>query len=401
MGFPLALRLVRLWSGLPDVVARRGSALSLPADVDDERPTVIVVPGERSRLPLLCPILQRLGDPDDGLRVVIAGGFGVALPECAERVISPGQSAARIRQLLQTLKPIAVIVVGNPFVPVWLAAADDGDVPVIAIDVQPARNAWTFWWLARASSRQLLSRYSLMMTPDQKTADGLVALGAERSNLVVTGPLSELVRPPQYRPDEREAIKAGLGARPVWCAVDLPDEEIGMVLQAMDRAARGAHRLMLVVMPRNPAQLANILAAVTAAGHQATVRSDGEDPDTETSVYIADIFEEQGLWFSLANVAYLGGTLSPIGAARSPMQPASLGCAVVHGENYGDFGASFALLQSAGASRQVATWSELGDAIDALSVPDQQAKLAAKAWQISTSSADIAEQLHASLEKYQ
>ena len=401
MAFPLALRVLRLWSGLPDLISRRGNALALPRAEDDDRPSVLVIPRERRRIPMLCPVLERLGDPDDGFRVVIAGGFGIPLPDCAERVINPGQSTARTEELIAALRPIAVIVVGDPFVPTVIGVAGDAGIPLMAVDVRSQNNGWPFWWLARGSARHLLSQYELMMTPERKTAARLVKLGAKRSDVVVTDPLSELVRPPKYRPEEREAIKTGLGARPVWCAVDLPDDEIALVLQAMDRAARGAHRLMLVVMPRNPAQLSVILDAVTAAGHHATVRSDGDDPDTETSVYIADIFEEQGLWFSLANVAYLGGSFSSIGAARSPMEPASLGCAVVHGPNYGAFGPSFAVLQAAGASRQVSTWSELGDAIDLLSIPDQQAKLAAKAWQIATSTADIAERLHAAVQKHE
>ena len=399
MAFALALQVVRLLSQLPEIGLRRRDVLALPRADDDDRPSLLIIPRERDRILMLRPILERLSDQDDGYRLVMTGGFGLGLPDLVHRTFMPGLSAARNRALLAALKPIAIVVVGNPFLPVMIDAAQQAKISLIAIDIRAGQQGWPFWKLMRHSATQLLQAYSQLMTPDLFTEKRLKRLGARASRIERTGPLAELIEPPAYRPEERLALKEGLGARPVWCAVDVPDEECDLVLQAFDRAARRAHRLLLVIMPRNPARLEGILAAVHAAGLQSLVRSDGDDPDVDTSVYIADIWEEHGLWFSLANVAYLGGSISPLGAARSPMEPASLGCAVVHGPNYGSHTNSFVTLQDAGASAQVTTWSELGDAIDTLSTPAAQADLVIRAWQIATSTADVAERLHAAIRR--
>jgi 3-deoxy-D-manno-octulosonic-acid transferase len=303
--------------------------------------------------------------------------------------------------LLTKLKPLAVVVIGDPFMPVLTANARDLDIPLIAVDVEAPPGGWRLWRLIRGSATEVLRSYVRLMTPDGPTYRRLRRMGAGESRVEKTGPLADLIRPPRYRPEERLSIKQGLGARPVWCAVDVPDDEIELVMQALDRAVRRAHRLLLVIMPRNPDRLEAVLAAVKAAGHEPLVRSEGDDPDPETSVYIADIWEEHGLWFSLSGVTFLGGTIGPLGAARSPMEPATLGSAVVHGANFGTFGASFRHLTEAGASRQVSTWAELGDAVETLSVPDVQAALAARAWQLATSAADVGERLHALIRRFE
>jgi 3-deoxy-D-manno-octulosonic-acid transferase len=394
MGFPLVLRLVRLWSRLPMSLAGRGGTLALPAPSDDDRDAVLIYLRDRRNPHLLTPVIERLADEDDGYRVVVAGGLGLGLPLSAERVTDPGGSAARHAALLKALKPVAAIILGDPFAIAAVDTATDLEVPLIVANVTLGASHRRFARLIRSSAQAQMQAYQHILTSDAQTYLWLRRLGISERVVERTGPLAELRKPPSYRPEERDALKMGLGARPVWCAVDVPDEELALVLQAMDLAARIAHRLLLVIMPRNPDRLDAVIEATKAAGHEPLIRSEGDDPDTETSVYIADIWEEQGLWFSLANVCYLGGTVNGPGAARSPMEPAALGCAVIHGAQSGAHSESFAMLLGAKASRLVTSAAELGEDVATLSSPDKQASMAAKAWQIETSTADIAERLH-------
>jgi 3-deoxy-D-manno-octulosonic-acid transferase len=401
MAYPLALRALELWSRFPELRLGGSTALALPPPDADDRPAVLVFVRDRKRIAAARPVLERLIDLDDGWQLVVAGGFGLDLPEAAARIVSPGRSATRMRKLLATLKPIAIVVIGDPFMPVLTAGARELGIPLIAIDIDSPPRGWRLWRLMRGSATEILRTYDRLLTPDGLTYRRMRRMGAGESRVEKTGPLAALIKPPRYRPEERLSIKQGLGARPVWCAVDVPDDEIEMVMQALDRAVRRAHRLLLVIMPRNPDRLEAVLAAVKAAGHEPLVRSEGDDPDPETSVYIADIWEEHGLWFSLSGVTYLGGTIGNQGAARSPMEPATLGSAVVHGPNYGAHGESFLHLTDAGASRQITNWGELGDAVESLSVPDVQAALAARAWQLATSAADVGERLHALIRRFE
>jgi 3-deoxy-D-manno-octulosonic-acid transferase len=401
MAYPLALRALEVWSRLPDFHLGHPTALALPPPDEDDRPAVLVIARDRKRVAMARPVLERLADLDDGWHLVVAGGFGLDLPETAARIVSPGSSARRVRQLLDALEPVAIVVIGDPFLPVLVAGARDFGIPMIAIDVVSPPHGWRVWRLMRGSATEILRAYERLFTPDGLTYRRLRRMGAGDSRVEKTGPLADLIRPPRYRPEERLSIKQGLGARPVWCAVDVPDDEIELVMQALDHAARRAHRMLLVIMPRNPDRLEAVLAAVKAAGHEPLVRSEGDDPDPETSVYIADIWEEHGLWFSLSGVTYLGGTIGAQGAARSPMEPATLGSAVVHGPNHGSHSESFQHLIEAGASRQVTNWGELGDAVESLSVPDVQAALAARAWQLATSAADVGERLHALIRRFE
>ena len=76
----------------------------------------------------------------------------------------------------------------------------------------------------------------------------------------------------------------------------------------------------------SPSCLRLVIAAVMEAGEGWTVAQRGldQEPDTETEVYLPDSAAEYGVWYRLAPVCYMGGSLLGEGCARSPMEAAAV-----------------------------------------------------------------------------
>ena len=87
---------------------------------------------------------------------------------------------------------------------------------------------------------------------------------------------------------------------------------------------------------------------VGAAGLALGRRSRGEDIGAATDVYLADTIGEMGLWYRLATIAFLGGSMVPRGG-QNPIEPAKLGVAIVHGTHVGNFREVYEALSAAGA----------------------------------------------------
>src|SRR5690606_18817778 len=100
---------------------------------------------------------------------------------------------------------------------------------------------------------------------------------------------------------------------------------------------------------------------------------------------------EMGLWYRLAPVCFLGGTLLPGPglAPRHPFEPAALGSAIIHGPATQVHGAEWGQLDGASAARLVMDAAELSSAVADLSAPDQAAALAGVAWSVSTGGAAV------------
>ena len=106
-------------------------------------------------------------------------------------------------------------------------------------------------------------------------------------------------------------------------AASLPEVEEAAVIAAHRSALRMAHRLLLILVP-DRAERSDRLAAMLEAseGWQVARRSSEEEPDDETQVYIADAPSEMGLWYRLAPVTFMGGSLYGAGSQRDPFEAA-------------------------------------------------------------------------------
>ncbi|NIR60008.1 MAG: hypothetical protein GWO02_11020 [Gammaproteobacteria bacterium] len=97
-------------------------------------------------------------------------------------------------------------------------------------------------------------------------------------------------------------------------------------------------------------------------------------------MYLADTIGEMGLWYRLAQVVFVGGSLVPKGG-QNLLEPAKLGCAVLCGPHMSNFRRLSEEMSRAEAIRQVAGADELGEAVSRLlqDEPARDAMIAAAA----------------------
>src|SRR5260370_27395678 len=72
-----------------------------------------------------------------------------------------------------------------------------------------------------------------------------------------------------------------------------------------------------------------------------------------------------GLFYRLADIAFIGGSLVPVGG-HNPLEAALLGCAILHGRDMSNCAAAARELAAAGAAATVANAAELTAALDRL-----------------------------------
>ena len=108
-------------------------------------------------------------------------------------------------------------------------------------------------------------------------------------------------------------------------------------------------RLVTLIVPRHPGRGPQIAQMVTGGGMSVALRSTGALPAETTAVYVADTMGELGLCYRLAPVAFIGGSLITHGG-QNLLEPAKLGCAVVHGPDMANFAEIVAEMREAGAT---------------------------------------------------
>lgn len=265
--------------------------------------------------------------------------------------LSPWDLPAAQRRMLRTWRPSAYLFVESEIWPNRLLALEKANVPVIGASVRlSARSARRWRRINPRAAQRLLSIPALICPQDAATADALRVLGAD--GLGPTGTLKADL-PPMRVPSDAAILRAAFPrARTVLAASTHAGEE-DFALAAWRRARAAEPDLRLILAPRHPRRLSEVLQA---AGRQATVRSRGDAPG---SLYIADTLGELRFFYSLARLAFVGGSIVSMGG-HTPYEPAAEGCAIAHGPDV--FNAAEAYAALGDAAIEVTTPDALADA---------------------------------------
>jgi 3-deoxy-D-manno-octulosonic-acid transferase len=302
----------------------------------------------------------------------------------------PGTDIHAARALLDAAKPDAMLLLGTDLPAALIAAAAQRDLPMILGEARLDGPAGR-WGLRGAMQRQLLASMRAVLVTDPASHRNAIRMGADPSRVVMTGTVAEIREPLGCTEAEREGFAELLHGRHAWLAAAVPEAEEQAVLNAHRAAMRQSHRALLFLSPRDTSRIDVLAETVEAQGLLAGRRTRDEEPTDEIHVMITDGTTEMGLWYRLAPVTYMGGTLSGDDAtARHPFEPAALGSAIVHGPATSRHQTEWQQLDGAGAARLVTDADGLATAIAELTQPDLVAALASSAWTVSTGGADVA-----------
>ena len=318
------------------------------------------------------------------------------LPDLVQLIAKVPADAGAARTLIAQAAPSAIVLLDADLPRALLAAADEAGVPLTLIQSAPLSRAHDPWWRGNLS-RGALSRVSRLLVPDTASRIEALRQGIAPARIEVTGQLAPIRRVLPCNGREYEALLAQLRNRHIWLAAGIPLAEAQAVIDAHLAVLAYRHRSLLIVAPLRPLEEPALSGMIEDAGLTVARRAMDDEPTADMQVLVAEDQSELGLWYRLASVTYMGGTLAPDAgvAPRHPFEPAALGSAIIHGPEIAAHVAEWRQLGSAGAARLVDSPAALAAAASDLTAPDVAARMAQAAWGVETSGAAVANQVAA------
>jgi 3-deoxy-D-manno-octulosonic-acid transferase len=153
-------------------------------------------------------------------------------------------------------------------------------------------------------------------------------------------------------------------------------------------------------VPRHPDRGASIARMILASGLKPALRSREELPSATTDVYVGDTMGELGLFYRLAGIVFMGGSLVEHGG-QNPIEAVKLGAAIVHGPHVFNFTDVYEALDQSGGARRVddqqAVVKQLGQL---LANPDSRDAMVAASAQVVDDLGGALERTLTALEPY-
>lgn len=312
-------------------------------------------------------LVERLRASGRALTLSTTSATGRALcaqlhPGIAHR-LAPLDHPWCVDAVMRRARPRALVLVETELWPVWIAACERRGVPVVVVsgrisDRSLPRYRWLGPWLARA-----LARLSAIGARTEQDRDRFVALGAAPDRVRVTGDLK--LDPPETPRTLAPDLAAWLGDAPLVVAGSTHPGEEEALLAAQRAWEEAGQRAALVLAPRHPKRAGDVVALARRAGRRAALRSErGGAALVAGEVGVLDTIGELTALYGRAAVAYVGGTLVPVGG-HNLLEPAAAGTAAVYGGHVANVRHAAALLEAVGAGERVADAGALAAALTA------------------------------------
>jgi 3-deoxy-D-manno-octulosonic-acid transferase len=279
---------------------------------------------------------------------------------------APYDTIGSVRRFFKRMQPRIVIVIETELWPNMYAACGERGVPLVLANARISPRSMRRYQRFIGLFRRALSHGVVIAAQSEQDAERFRLLGADPDRTTVTGNLkADLVFPPGMTDAGLEFRREQVGARPVWVAASTHagEEEAALAAHAMVRAA--IPEALLLLVPRHPDRFNGVAALIESRQLAFGRRSLGEVPAPEAAVYLVDSLGELPLFYAAADVAFVGGSLVPVGG-HNLLEPAVLGIPVITGPHNFNAEDIALLLQEADALQLVENATELGAAITAL-----------------------------------
>ncbi len=316
------------------------------------------------------PLVDRLAATRPGLDVMVTTGTTTSaallagrLPERAFHQFVPIDRVAYVRRFLDHWRPGLALWVESELWPNLVCEVRRRGVPMVMLNGRMSAKSHAGWRRVPGTVATLLGGFSLCLVQDQIQGERFAALGAPAVKCV--GNLKYSAPPLPADPAALARLRATIGGRPLWLAASTHEGEEAMVARAHRRLAAEYPDLLTVIVPRHSNRGPAIAEALTAEGFRVARRAAGAAPEAATEIYLADTMGELGVFYRLAEVVFVGGSLVPHGG-HNPVEPTQLDGVVLFGPHTGNFGAVVSQLRAAEACIEVADEPALAKAVGRL-----------------------------------
>lgn len=348
------------------------------------------------------PLIGRLDQARPDCHLLVTTGtvtsaqlMATRLPPRAIHQYVPVDLPMAVESFLDHWRPDLAFLIESELWPNLVTRAAQRGTELVLINARISSASARNWRGFPSLVRAMLNNFGLILTQTPLDEERFRRLGASRlqtpGNLKFAAP----VLPGDEA--ELEKLRTVLAERTCWLAASTHPGEEEIVARSHCLLSAKVPNLLTVIVPRHPERGARIAAVLREHGLTVARRSRGEAIGLGTEVYLSDTIGELGLWYRLAPVAFVGGSLVPNGG-HNLLEPAKLGAALLCGPHTSNFADIAKEMIERGALRQVDDGEGLCKAVERLLTdPGARAPLSEAALTYANDKAQVLDQVWAAL----
>lgn len=236
----------------------------------------------------------------------------------------PVDEMAVVGRFLLHARPVMAMFIETELWATTLEVLRQKHIPSVMVNARLTPKSFDSYAKFARLSQSMMANLSLIIAQDTQSRDNFIKLGAIADKVKQAYSLKWVSQPPK----DHAPIHLN---RPVWVMASTHEGEEHLALQTHQKLLTVLPQALLILVPRHPERFDEVakLCADFGMGHHR--RSQGDDIESATQVYLADSMGELLRWYQACDVAVVGGSFVDKGG-HNPIEPASLAKPIIMGQ---------------------------------------------------------------------
>lgn len=253
--------------------------------------------------------------------------FGKAVEHC----YLPFETPNSVNNFFDATRPALALVMETEIWPNLYHTCGKRKIPLVMVSARISPQSVGRYRRLLPLFREALSHGILIAAQGEADAKRFLELGANPERTWIMGNIKfDHGVPQNLRSEGRSFREASFAKRPVWIAASTHDKEEEQVLEAHRIILETMPDAVLILVPRHPERFSTVASLLKRNQFRFAQRTRNGRVSAETEVFLADTMGELPMFYAASDVAFVGGTLVPVGG-HNLLEPGALGIPVITG----------------------------------------------------------------------
>jgi 3-deoxy-D-manno-octulosonic-acid transferase len=319
----------------------------------------------------ILPVIEDMKKEDPSLNFLIttttvssAAILQKKMPEYCIHQYVPVDVPSFVKKFMKYWAPDILFNVDSEIWPNLVLRANRTGIRMGILNARMQDKSFATWKKNMKSANRIFSSYDFAIACDDDSAEKFKYLGIR--DVRSYGNIKSGYAPKSPNKEDIDEFKKLIGNRKFFTVSSTHPsvEEEKEVFRAFEKVLEKHKDALMILAPRHINLASNVEKwAEKDFGFKVAVRSKGEKLTKDVNVYLADTMGELNLWYKLADLAFIGGSMHKTLGGHNPMEPAYLDCIVCAGRNVKTFKESYDEMEAAGFFKYVDSSDQLADFI--------------------------------------
>jgi|TARA_Y100000310_G_scaffold325618_1_gene389322 3-deoxy-D-manno-octulosonic-acid transferase len=279
---------------------------------------------------------------------------------------APYDLPGMVNRFLHRIRPKMLIIIDTELWPNIIHQCHRRSIPVLLVNGRLSPQSAKGYERIGGLTKAMLARMTHVASQSESQARRFESLGLSPQRSTATGSIKFDLTLPEDLSERQPQLVQRIGTdRLTFIAASTHEGEEEILLDAYETIWRSVPEMLLIMVPRHPDRFDAVTKLCLNRGFNVTRHSEGEDCRRDSNVFIVDSMGELLYFYSVSDIAFVGGSLVPIGG-HNMMEAAAFGLPIIMGPHrfhVDDIAQSFV---AAGALEEVKDSAELVDVLGRL-----------------------------------